>query len=476
MEHSQMPIRAKRYISVVVGGGFLVLVAALWRWDVPDPRVFLVYVTLSLVAATLKVRLPGITGTYSLGFLSLLAGIMYFSLPETLVAGCAAVLMQSVWRAKQRPTMVQILFNMANLCLSAGLSFTLVHDMFGEGARSYRPAVLALAAAVFFVANTGLVSGVLCLLGGKPFGEISQQWYLGSFVYYLIGAVLVGLLPLAGQQTAPAAWLLLVPPLCLAHFYCHLSPEPDAASRPEGAGGSANDLPIRAKFYVSAVIAAGASVLTFGALHWESGDLRRFFWFAAATLLASACKVRLPRMTGTISLGFVLLLVAVSEMRFSEVAALSGLVGVVQTLWRPTRPPKPIQALFNVACLALSTALAYFLCRLGAGPLLDKPAVALLVPAALIQYGCNTMLVAAVLSLVDEEPLLRLWQRCYFWSFPYYLVGAAAAGAMVATSRESGWQPSLLILPLLALVYVSYRLQLTKAARQTSALASGATA
>jgi len=32
--------------------------------------------------------------------------------------------------------------------------------------------------------------------------------------------------------------------------------------------------------------------------------------------------------------------------------------------------------------------------------------------------------VAAVISLTERRSLRKIWSECYFWSFPYYLVGA----------------------------------------------------
>jgi len=76
-------------------------------------------------------------------------------------------------------------------------------------------------------------------------------------------------------------------------------------------------------------------------------------------------------------------------------------------------------------------------------------------------------MVAMVLALVDGKPLTSVWQLCYFWSLPYYLVGAAVAGLMTATDRTADWPPSLLILPLMALVYVSYRVQIKQAVHRS---------
>ena len=47
------------------------------------------------MASTLKMRLPGIAGTYSVSFIFILLGIVYFTLPETIVIGCAGALVQT---------------------------------------------------------------------------------------------------------------------------------------------------------------------------------------------------------------------------------------------------------------------------------------------------------------------------------------------------------------------------------------------
>src|SRR6201987_5388252 len=58
----------------------------------------------------------------------------------------------------------------------------------------------------------------------------------------------------------------------------------------------------------------------------------------------------------------------------------------------------------------------------------------------------------------------RIWSECYFWSFPYYLVGAGIAGLMSWINGIIDWQMSLLVLPVVYLIYRSYRLYLGKLA------------
>jgi len=112
------------------------------------------------------------------------------------------------------------------------------------------------------------------------------------------------------------------------------------------------------------------------------------------------------------------------------------------------------------------------LSRVALEPWLGHSVVGVLVISTLVLYGSNTVMVATVLALVARKPLSGAWQLCYFWSLPYYLVGAAAAGIMTATSRTADWPASLLVLPLMGLVYVSYRVQIGQAiARSELALA-----
>ena len=71
----------------------------------------------------------------------------------------------------------------------------------------------------------------------------------------------------------------------------------------------------------------------------------------------------------------------------------------------------------------------------------------MLVATASTFFVLNTAPVACVISLTEQKPLKKVWSECYFWSFPYYLLGAAIAGIVELVDKKAGWQSSLLILP-----------------------------
>jgi hypothetical protein len=134
------------------------------HWASPRPLEWGLYLVLAVLASVPKLRLPGMTATYSMNFWFLLFGVVHFSLPETLVMGCAAGVAQMVFNTRKRPTLLQVLFHVANLTLSVAACFLIARGLLAAELARYRPAVLALVAGQYFVTNTVLVSGVLSLL------------------------------------------------------------------------------------------------------------------------------------------------------------------------------------------------------------------------------------------------------------------------------------------------------------------------
>src|SRR5271166_3261546 len=80
-----MPNHARLYVTWVIAVGAILLVAALAHWSCADPLRFAIYLLLALVAGTLKIRLPQMTGTYSLTFLFVLIGVADLTFAETVM-------------------------------------------------------------------------------------------------------------------------------------------------------------------------------------------------------------------------------------------------------------------------------------------------------------------------------------------------------------------------------------------------------
>jgi len=273
----------------------------------------------------------------------------------------------------------------------------------------------------------------------------------------LFSAAMLAEMVLSSHPMRREAWLLLLPFAYLVRFFRGL-----LRSRPAAAEVKRGEsLPPAARRYVYGVIGAAVILWTLAAFEWQSENLARFFGYLLLAMIGATLKVRLPGMRGTISVSFVLLLVAIAELTLSEAIFVGALSSVVQCLWKPKKAPSAIRTLFNGACLSVSTLAAFAICRWLLARWLASSLIGFLVVSTVVLYTVNTYMVATVLCLVEAKPLRSIWQNCRFWSSAYYLVGAAAAGLMIETCRLAGWQPSLLVLPVMGLVYISYRLHIS---------------
>src|SRR5437879_13919780 len=111
-----------------------------------------------------------------------------------------------------------------------------------------------------------------------------------------------------------------------------------------------------------------------------------------------------------------------------------------------------------MAWLAGSGAVTYYLFHLWVGRFVADNQLLMLVAAASTFFVLNTAPVACVISLTEQKSLRKVWSECYFWSFPYYLLGAAIAGIVELIGKKTGWQSSVLILPTFSLLFRSDRL------------------
>ena len=227
-------------------------------------------------------------------------------------------------------------------------------------------------------------------------------------------------------------------------------------SRPQ----SWRDMSAAPRFFIAVVVLCGTAVLTYSILHGKSENPLKFFCYLVIALAASRLKVNLPGITGTMSVNFLFLLLGVLELSLSEAMALGCAAVVVQCFDRDR--PIPIQVAFNVCSTALAIAVTFFAYRYSmAHRAISNPST-LLFLAACAYFVANTLPVAAVISLTERRSLRKIWAECYFWSFPYYLVGAGVAGMMSWLHGFTDWQTSLLTLPVVYLIYRSYRLYLGK--------------
>jgi hypothetical protein len=218
----------------------------------------------------------------------------------------------------------------------------------------------------------------------------------------------------------------------------------------------------RALLFLIAVCLLGFVTLLYGAWTWSIDDLPKFIAYFLISIVASRLKVNLPEITGTVSVNFLFILIGIVELNFSQTLFIGCASILAQSYISRHSWPKLEQVIFNVSSVSFAIWGAYFVFH---GPLqqrMHQNVSLLLMLAACVYFLLNTLPVATIISLTEGKSLRKVWTDCYFWSFPYYLVGAAIAGMVSWMNQKVNWQTSLLALPAMFVIYRSYRLYLSK--------------
>ena len=218
----------------------------------------------------------------------------------------------------------------------------------------------------------------------------------------------------------------------------------------------------KAKLDVAIMTALAGAILAIAASRWDPENLGHFVLFFALAMVGSAMKIRLPGFKTTISINFVFILIGLAWFSFGE-TVLIGLGGaLVQSLWKVQTRPKPVQVLFNAACLTVCAAAAFWTSHAVLATLGLNSLAAMMVLGACVYVVMNTVLVSLVIALAEGRSLRELWSTCFEWTFPYFFVGAAVAG-LASAAGHGNWGVTLLVVPVIYFVYVYYRMHIIRA-------------
>ncbi|MES1260419.1 MAG: ATP-binding protein, partial [Acidobacteriota bacterium] len=169
-------------------------------------------------------------------------------------------------------------------------------------------------------------------------------------------------------------------------------------------------------------------------------------------------KIRLPGVTGTMSVLFLFLLGGVVELNLAEALVMGGICAVAQSFWHAKSRPRAVHVFFSIATIEMSVAATAFAYGAVAG--LSSPFRLLF--AASVLFLTNTFPIAVVIALTENKSVRRVWTNCYFWYFPYYLAAAGLIGTLHFARHVLGWQAGVLLLPLAYVIYRSYHLYLNQ--------------
>jgi signal transduction histidine kinase/CheY-like chemotaxis protein len=230
-----------------------------------------------------------------------------------------------------------------------------------------------------------------------------------------------------------------------------------------GAGLSWRALPLGARIYVAAVIAAGAAALVL----LFPLSIPRPAWFAAllaGALLTSTWKVNLPislTSGSTLSVSYAADLMALLLLGPRPAMVIAS-VGALAQCTVSIRQPYPVyRTAFSVAAEAVTMAAASIVYVGLGGPIPPREFTALagpLVATIATYFLVNTALVAGAIGLSAGRRVWQVWRDDFLWSAASFMVaGTAGAVAAIVIERGAHWVAVLTLAPIY-LTYRTYRL------------------
>ncbi len=211
-----------------------------------------------------------------------------------------------------------------------------------------------------------------------------------------------------------------------------------------------------ARIFVALIVISGLLVLGDAVLNANAMPTAEFLAVLSVACVAARLRIKLPGVTGTMSVNLPFILVAAAQMNTAEALA----VGFISTFFQCLAKGKKfnvMQVAFNCSTITLAVAATRFIyVAPSLASMVSSPALRLALAAAGYALA-NTVPVAIVIGLTEARSILRTWLEMLQLSFPYLVASAGIAGLTLTVTQQIGWQIPLAILPIMAGIFLSYK-------------------
>jgi diguanylate cyclase (GGDEF)-like protein/putative nucleotidyltransferase with HDIG domain len=194
-----MRTRAKAYLAFVVTTGAILIAQSLASWHLHDVVRNTCYLLPAVLATGLKLKVRQVAGLISGSYVFILLGFPELNQAETVVIGCLATLMETLWQTRLRPRWHEALFHTTNMAVAVYAAYSVYHSRWALELDSTLVAV-ALSACTFFFINTISLATLSSLLERTNLVDVWQSNYLFSLPYYLVGASVTWLIAGVSRQ------------------------------------------------------------------------------------------------------------------------------------------------------------------------------------------------------------------------------------------------------------------------------------
>jgi putative nucleotidyltransferase with HDIG domain len=165
----------------------------------------------------------------SFNFIFILIGLTELTLPETLLVGCASVVIECIWRPGVRTTLLEVFFSISNMavaiaCANAVWQYPTLHASLAVEFR------IVLATAAFYIANTFPMAAVTALSTREGVLRIWKEKNWDDAPLYGLGAAMACAFHDIARYTGWAIALLILPVafLLFRTYRLHLARAEDA--------------------------------------------------------------------------------------------------------------------------------------------------------------------------------------------------------------------------------------------------------
>lgn len=213
---------------------------------------------------------------------------------------------------------------------------------------------------------------------------------------------------------------------------------------------------ISARTFVALIIISGLLLLGDAVLNAKQVPTAKFLAFLLVACVAARLRIKLPGVTGTMSVNLPFILIAAAEMNTAEALAVGFISTFIQCLPKGKKF-NLVQTAFNCSTITLAVAATRLIYGApSVASVVSTPALRLAVAAAGYALA-NTVPVAIVIGLTEAVSTLRTWLEMLQLSFPYLVASAGIAGLALTLTGEPGWQVPVAVLPIMVGIFQSYR-------------------
>lgn len=211
------------------------------------------------------------------------------------------------------------------------------------------------------------------------------------------------------------------------------------------------------KLFIAMVVVSGAAVIAWAGTHDKPANLTEFVFLLIVSVVASRLRLKLPGVTGIMSMNLPFILIAIAHIGTTEALGVGCVSTFVQCLPRAGKKFNWVQIVFNVANMALTVeaARSIYVSALLNSAIHSHPLVLSIACAGFL--AVNSIPISIVIALTENRNVLQAWTAMFQLSYPFFLASAGVAGVALTVSARFGWQIPLFVLPLMLLVFYSYR-------------------